>query len=105
MIRFSPSEEARIGDRDPSAAAAAGGGGGGGDADDFDLFLMRERRKEEEEEEGESDLTFFFSDLLGESRDGVLGLLDPSEIGDESEDFFDEKNRPLNTILIDLDRS
>lgn len=47
------------------------------------------------------DLTFFFSDRIGElelePRD--LGLLDPSGLEAASEDFLEEKNRPLNTIF------
>ncbi|ONK65313.1 uncharacterized protein A4U43_C07F35840 [Asparagus officinalis] len=86
---------------DPATEIAPPPGGSvGGMLTSFDVLDERQRKEEERgggEGEGESD-------LLGESRDGVLGLLDPSEIGDESEDFFDEKNRPLNTILIDLDR-
>lgn len=56
------------------------------------------------------DLGFLLSDLAEEpageeeageppppAAEGVRGLLDPSVLLEES-DFFDEKNRPLNTI-------
>lgn len=48
---------------------------------------------------GEADFAFFLSDRIGEFDPMDRGLLLEDPSGLDGSDFFDEKNRPLNTIF------